>query len=336
MPRSARLTAPGFAHHLISRFVNKAFRMTGSVERCAYLARVPRVLKHCDWSPFAYGLMSSHTHWGAVGGSRPSSSFIHPLHSGYANWLNRHQGTLGPVFAERHRSDVCSEHAVAALIAYIHNNPVRAGVAVDAASSTWTSHRAYLGLAEKPPWLDVERGLSMCGFSATPSGRLSFHEFVLSQSGQLAPFALSDEDREELRVRIREAVGVPVELSDLVLGDEQRLEVVAAPATRLRPRWPGPPEDALAAIAAELGVSLEELQSHDRRREVVGARRLALVLWSRHLGHPQSTMARLLGISAASACRLIRSVRGEAALRDDRAGSVAERLWRKSIRGIKR
>ena len=53
----------------------------------------------------------------------------------------------------------------------------------DPADSPWTSHRAYLGLVEPPPWLPVERGLALCGFDASARGRLAFHEFVCAQRG---------------------------------------------------------------------------------------------------------------------------------------------------------
>jgi putative transposase len=326
MPRSARLEAPGAAHHLISRFVNKAFRLTGDSVRSAYLARVSRVVEHTDWRPLSYCLMSSHIHWVALGGFCPSCTFIQPLHSGFAGWLNREQGTLGPVFAERHRSDICSEGTLAGLLAYVHNNPVRAGVVADPADTDWSSHRAYLGLVTAPPWLDVERGLAMCGFSSTPSGRLSFHEFVLSQAGRRSPFAMTDEERTELRVRVREAVGLPLEISDLVVTDTPSVELVAARSSRARPRWPGPPTEVLEAVAQHVGVPTDAMQSRDRTREVVKARRLALFVWSRELGHPQSTMARLLGLGASSACELLRSASTGAV--EQSASRLADQLWR--------
>jgi hypothetical protein len=86
------------------------------------------------------------------------------------------------VFAARHTSVVCPAERAAALLAYVHNNPVRAGVVPLPEESEWTSHRAYLGLAPAPAWLDVARGLSLCGFDVTPRGRLAFQEYVAGQA----------------------------------------------------------------------------------------------------------------------------------------------------------
>ena len=52
------------------------------------------------------------------------------------------------------------------LINYIHRNPVRAGVAATTAETSWTSHRAYLGIRHRPSWLDVELGLQLSGFGS--------------------------------------------------------------------------------------------------------------------------------------------------------------------------
>lgn len=129
------------------------------------------ILAKTDWHPLAYALMSSHIHWAARSGREPARRFLQPLHTSFALWLNRTDHTLGPVFAARFAAIACSEEQAALVIAYIHNNPVRAGVVADPADSSWTSHRAYLGLEPLPPWLDVEQGLSLCGYSASPSGR---------------------------------------------------------------------------------------------------------------------------------------------------------------------
>src|SRR5580765_3413708 len=107
MTRYARLAAPGCVFHVISRFVNREYRMLGDEERSEYLARVPLVLQHSDWNPLSYTLMSSHVHWAFLAGQQSSASFILPLHSGFAQWLNRKQGRLGPVFAGRHSTILC-------------------------------------------------------------------------------------------------------------------------------------------------------------------------------------------------------------------------------------
>jgi hypothetical protein len=80
--------------------------------------------------------------------------------------MNLRHDRLGPVFADRARDYAIRSSNEAALVAYIHNNPVRAGVVAHARESTWTSHRAYVGLDQVPSWLHVDEGLRRIGEEA--------------------------------------------------------------------------------------------------------------------------------------------------------------------------
>ena len=260
MPRYRRQIAPGSVQHVISRFVDREFRFEVDGAREEYLRRGARALGRTDWRALAFALMSSHVHWALRAGSRPSAAFVKPLHTGFAGWLNATQRRLGPVFAERHRSVTCEGETAAALIAYIHNNPVRAGVATDPADSDWTSHRAYLGLAEPPAWLDVELGLHLCGFAATRSGRQAFHAFVLSRVGQPRCLELSGGDLQHRRTDARARTSSPVEIAaPTVLQRQESFEVhtpIVTPEGCLPPfsspprQRPAPPYRSCARAAA--------------------------------------------------------------------------------------
>lgn len=181
MPRRPRPFTPGVPHHLISRFVDREFRLRSATDRFQYLTRVgPALAAHARFC--AYGLMSNHTHNVAVGDNVPFGPMLHRAHTGFGLWWNKRYDGLGPVFAERPKSVVLKgDEALANVIAYAHTNPDRAGLVDCPTKSTWTSHRIFVGLDECPEFLAVDWALAEMGFSSTPSGRLSFHEFVLSR-----------------------------------------------------------------------------------------------------------------------------------------------------------
>lgn len=307
---------------MVSRFVDREFRFDVPGARDEYLRRAAKALGRTDWRAFAFAMMSSHVHWALQAGEQPSSSWVKPLHAGFAQWLNTTEGRLGTVFADRHRNLTFEGETVATLVAYQHNNPVRAGVVSDPAASSWTSHRAYLGLDEAPPWLDVELGLWLCGFSATTAGRRAFHRFVLARASQSRSVALSGGDMQERRTRARAGLASPVELASArVVVREGALHVhaphVARDGCQPRMRWAGSQDCVLTEVAKRTGITLTQMRSRARTRNIVAARRMALLVWARYLGRPTVEMAAALHVADSSAAKLVATspdhLHGEAA-----------------------
>lgn len=164
MPRKPRYTEPGTVYHLISRFVDRSWFFQNDDERSYYLRLLGRALAESDWRSLGYALMSSHIHHAVVSGTDELHEWVRRVHSPFADWLNRKYGRIGTVFVRGPKQLAVDTDRVGQLLAYIHNNPVRAGVVSDAQESNWTSHRAYLGLDRGPRWLRVDDGLALAGF----------------------------------------------------------------------------------------------------------------------------------------------------------------------------
>lgn len=307
--------------------MNQEFRLRDGAYRRVYLGMLANALRLCDWTPLGYALMSSHSHLAMFAGNDLPGRFLQSLNGSFARWVNVHEGRLGPVWADRPRVLRFDGEELAVLLAYIHNNPVRAGIVKDPIDSTWTSHRAYVGEAPAPPYLNVELGLSLCGFDSSRRGRLSFHDFVVARSGLPRDPALSGRTLRRDRIVARTVAGAPVELGGpqvAVGAPAPRTTVMARPFTPLRPRWDGAATDVIVAAASAAGVSVDALHGRSRRAPVVRARRLALHCWVSHLGRRACEMAGALGISEAGASFLQRDIAPEL---DAEAGRIAEVLW---------
>ena len=194
------------------------------------------------------------------------------------------------------------------LLAYIHNNPVRAGVSANADESSWTSHRFYTGQEQSPSWLDADTGLRLSGFAQTSAGKQDFKQFVGQQVGD-GRMRMVEWRTSQLRTAARAKVGTAVELGTPMLDGGHQLRLVAplhslTPVV-LRSAWEGDPVDILAIVSVHCDVSFSALSSKTRCRTVVAARRLALLIWTQFFGRSASQMAAALQISRSAASQLI-------------------------------
>jgi hypothetical protein len=255
--------------------------------------------------------MSSHIHLVLVAGNEPLSAITRSTHGRFARWLNRTEGRLGPVFAARPK---CARvnHRVARVIEYVHNNPVRAGVVSRAIESDWTSHSAYVGSIEPPPWLARDLGLAAAGFGCDPAARRAFASAVEDAASQPRDPDLSLSDADEARAAIRSATGGPVELGTPSFED-LRLEwpILAREGhAQLRPRWRGDLTRVVSLTARAMGL----VTWRARDPVTVAARRLAVRVACLELNRSLTEASAALGVSLSRASELLTEARADAAL----------------------
>lgn len=307
MPRIARIARAGVVHHVIARFVDRSWQLRDDEERAAYLSRLATALLRSDWVLLAYALMSSHVHLVLEAGEASLGMWSKSTHSPMARWLNDRHGRLGPVFAGRPYAEAVAPSAVPMLMAYVHNNPVRAKLVARAEESTWTSHAAYLRLSAPRSPLSVARGLALCGYANDEHGRLDFAEWVAACAGTSAPFAelSSHTERDALR-RAHRTFGACALLGTPTASTTGRDYPVLVPSgAALQPIVDGlRADEVLARVEGVVGLNARGRRATDRRRSITNARRIALTVWQ-WAGQPRIQMARALGISAGAASDLV-------------------------------
>ncbi len=316
MPRFRRLIRPGDLVHLISRFVDGRPRLSCHTERDEYLRRLGAHLERSDWKLLSYALMSTHVHHALVAGLEPFELLIKSVHAPFAGWLNRRQGCLGPVFADRPKTLVVDPLWAARLIAYHHNNPARAGVVRDATASSWTSHRAYLGEVAAPDFLSVELGLELTGFGVSRAGRQDFAAYVASRQAEPRDPMLSGDLRRASR-ELRRALGAAVAIQHPGTGPDGLDYAPAAPAAR----WEGSLEPVISLVAFHRGLTPLEISGPCRRCDVTSARRLVAVI-AGQLGRSNRETGLLLGVSEAAVRKLRRTATAHDRLEAERLGQL--------------
>jgi REP element-mobilizing transposase RayT len=282
MPRHKRRTVPGIAYHLISRFVDRDWFISTNLERANYLKWLGKAIARSDWKCLAYAIMSNHIHLAVVAGEDRLDSWVRRAHAPFADWMNRTHKRIGVLFVRGPKDLIIPNDRVGHVVAYIHNNPVRASVVSSARESAWTSHRAYAGLDPAPRWLSVDEGLLRAGFAE----RSSFDSWVSSAPCHpcLKQSAVTNEDDEEQLL--------------------QAYELQEADATRRETSSRISALDIVYVAADELCTPVSQLLSKRRSRQEVLVR-AAVVRCGEVYGHSDVSIAAALVLSqqAVSALR---------------------------------
>ena len=282
--RLARYTVPGLVHHVIVRFHDKRWLVRDDEERAFYLALLARAMNVSDWVCFAYAIMSSHLHLAMLAGESPPERWMRRVHPRFGAWVNERRGGLGGIFASRPRMRAVGPAKEMELINYLHHNPVRAGVVARPEDSTWTSHRAYLGLVTMP-WLGIEQALGRSNHTRESFARLEAHAE--------APTELPPLDRLHREARRRG----PIELGTPLVGEQTVVPLLYRPGSHLRPHV----ESVLACACEVLGVRREVFM----QRGPDAARGRAIVIQAgRALGLTIASMAVAVGITPQAGSKL--------------------------------
>jgi REP element-mobilizing transposase RayT len=288
MPRPPRLQAPGSLHHLIARGNERREVFRDDADRENYLERIARYRKRFGFRLYAYCLMPNHVHLAAEQGPVPLSDFMHALQSSYTQYFNRRHERVGHLFQGRYKSFlVDSERYFLALVRYIHENPVKAGIVRDARVYRWSSDRFFRS-GTGAPWLDLEQALALMGSNPREARRL-YCELMNSHDSASTYDLLPACERS-------------------IKGDQDFAREALRQVCLPRRRSLGWTAEAVAcAVAACARVPLEDLVGSSRRRELSWWRVVSAYLGRDRLGIPVSETARLFQRNENSLANSVRS-----------------------------
>ncbi|MEZ5605776.1 MAG: transposase [Burkholderiaceae bacterium] len=152
MARQARLTVPGYPHHIIQRGNNRQAVVLDDEDRRRLLEGIQEHAGAAQVAVHAYVLMSNHLHLlvtptAADGVPR----MMQALGRSYVRQFNRRHQRSGTLFEGRYRSTLIeSERYLLACMAYIDLNPVRANMVASPADYPWSSYGHLVGLRTDP------------------------------------------------------------------------------------------------------------------------------------------------------------------------------------------
>ena len=304
MPRKARIDAPGALHHIILRGIEQRVIFSDERDREAFLKRLSTLLTEAQTPCYAWALMSNHAHLLLRTAGVPLAAIMRRLLTGYAMHFNRRHRRHGHLFQNRYKSILCEEDRyLRQLVAYIHLNPVRAGILKDVAALReypYTGHSVLMGRAERF-WQDSDYVLAVFGRSVSEARRnLQRHVAKWSKKGrcpELTGGGLIRSAGGWSAVKEAYREGIRLASDERLLGSSEFVEStlrVAGEAYDRRLRWQSSGEglsELIEVVCNSLGIDEKELTRPLRPSAVAQARGLIGYLATRELSIPGSAVA---------------------------------------------
>jgi len=185
MPRGPRLDAPGTLHHVIIRGIEQGSIVRDDTDRKSFLDRMGLQALGSGTCIYAFALMTNHAHLLLKSGPDGISTFMRRLLTGYAQQFNRRHKRVGHLFQNRYKSIICEEEAYFdKLVAYIHLNPLRAGLVEsldELARYPWCGHAVLLNRV-RYDWMDRDYVLQFFGQKEGPA-RKAYLQFLEDELG---------------------------------------------------------------------------------------------------------------------------------------------------------
>src|SRR5258706_2066806 len=163
MARPLRIEFPGALYHVVARGNERKAVFRDDADREFYLGRLAHYREKFGFFVWAYCLMDNHVHLGLEMGKVPIWRLNVGLQTSYTQYFNRRRRRAGLLFQGRYKALLVENDRYAlAMVRYIHENPVGAGMVKRANEHAWSSDR-YFRRGEGPAWLDLDRVLPLLG-----------------------------------------------------------------------------------------------------------------------------------------------------------------------------
>src|SRR4030043_1182145 len=277
MARKPRVHFAGAFYHVIARG-NKGAKVFKSAQDYRFYLRFLKAYKNrYPFLLYAYVLMPTHVHLLIEVQEIPLSKIMQSLQFRYTRHYNLKYRTWGHLFQGRYKAILCEKDLYfLELSAYIHLNPVRAGLGEDPLDYPWSSYKAYASGAADDL---VNQGALLAQFSKILfRARREFARFVKSRMGQgkREEFYKAKDQRflgtEDFVEEVRERLG-----GGGVFGYQLSIA------------------ETVAGVVSVLGISKESIYSENRNREGSFARGVVGYLARRLAGNSLKSVAEHFG-----------------------------------------
>lgn len=140
MPRQARKKSYNGVYHIMLRGINKQTIFEDDEDKLKFLETLKKYKEVCKYELYSYCLMDNHIHLLFKETEESVSEVIKRISSRYVYWYNMKYDRCGHLFQDRFKSETVENPTYFfTVLRYIHQNPLKAGLATNVFESKWTS-----------------------------------------------------------------------------------------------------------------------------------------------------------------------------------------------------
>ncbi len=161
MPRKPRVFVDGGIYHIFCRVTRREPVFEDPKAAAVFVDQLARIKTRDQFVLFAWVLMSNHYHLLMRTVAVPLWRTMASLQVGFAKRFNRFHGFVGPFWQGRYQAILVEDQRYFdQLLAYIHLNPVSAGLVSDPAQYEYSGHGELLGQS-RICLIDIDEVLSV-------------------------------------------------------------------------------------------------------------------------------------------------------------------------------
>jgi len=144
MAREARKRSITGIYHIMLRGIDKRDIFLDDEDKIKFMEKLMKAKEIGKFELYGYCLMDNHAHL-LIRENEDIGTSIKRITVGYVWWHNNKYGRTGHLFQNRYKSEpVDTERYLLTVLRYIHQNPVKAKVVLQARDYSWSSYKQYL------------------------------------------------------------------------------------------------------------------------------------------------------------------------------------------------
>jgi len=160
MPRHARKKSKTGIYHVVMRGLNRQNIFEEDEDYKRFIETLRKYKAVSEYEVYAYCLMGNHFHLLLKVGKEDLDLVVKRLAGSYVYWYNLKYRRCGSLFQDRYKSEVVEDDPyLLAVMRYIHQNPIKAGLCKHILEYKYSSYGEYIAGDSK--LVDVSLALSI-------------------------------------------------------------------------------------------------------------------------------------------------------------------------------